>query len=149
MVQARAVADDGRPWPLHTFGLVFGEPLSDLLRRRLALRPDPSDEHPVDGVDDWTNPTGSILVSTCGGLIATVSLSDSALLDGGELIGLTRQDICRVIGFPTGHDDIIDGFEYDIGDWSLSIGFGIEGDRVAWLILQRGDLYDEPEANPP
>jgi hypothetical protein len=140
---------DGRPWPLHTYGLRFGEPLSDLLRRGLALRPDLSDAHLVDGVDAWTNPTGSILASTCGGLIATVSLSDSAVLDGVELVGLTRQDVCRVIGFPTGHDEITGGFEYDDGAWSLSIGFDFDSDRVAWLILQRGDLYDQAEAGPP
>ncbi len=127
----------------------FREPLNDLDRHRLALEPDEQGEDhvAVDGDEDWTNPAGSITVSTCQGLIGLIGLRDSALLAGVELIGLPRRDLFRLIGYPSNHGSIFD-IDYEVGVWSLSVGFGLDDDRVSWLFVQRGDLYDEPESKP-
>ena len=138
MLEAGATLAVGAPtWALDMRGLVVGDLLAGSSILRHGLGADQSGETGA-GREGWQTHDEQVQVVTCAGRVGLVSFSDTAVLDGVDLIGSERTTVARLLGEPAGHD--AESVLFRQGPWELEIGFDA-GDRVDWVTLSHADLF--------
>lgn len=122
------------PWQVETSGLRIGNLLDEHTRRRLQLELDQSDD--PEGCEWWTSPNGDFRLVTTNGRIALVNLTEKAVVNGTDLVGVDRSTVERLLGPFDSGDEL--ALSFRSGPWEICVGFWDE--RATWLALSHDDL---------